>query len=327
VVKKDVMKDKKVKKEKKDTPFWKRFLIMLGLFILACVFYSVAASLFILDEWLWGLILFLLGITVNIFIFIKGRKGAAILGVFLLIGAIISIAGVSFFSFLLNGGKLQEISQIEQNQILENKSENIENLFYGFENKNYTAFSRDLNDKMRERYDKIAFSKLYSELGKTILKNCSTAGRTKTGDDVVLCEVESQNKKTSWDMRFSKNNTIWGLYVEDIYPNVTLTVKSENTANSINILWDNRKTELKAGENQVLLILDVSVKNNENKKIRIHTSKFLNEKYNYNLIEEDYIPTDCKIIRNVDIEAYGVKEGCLIFAVYEGYEEGNVTLM
>ena len=322
------VKENKVKvEEKKETPYWKRFLIMLGLFILTIGLYTSVVSLFILEQWTWGWILFLLGIAANIFIFVKGRKGAVILGVFLLIGAIISVLGVGLLSFFFNGGGLQELSLEEQNQILASKGENIENLFYGFANKNYTIFSRDLNDKMKGRYDMATFSNLYDSLGKISLRNCSTAARTKTGYDVILCEVEAQNKKTSWDIRFDENSTIWGLYIEDIYPNVTATIKSNKTADSINIRFNGARTQLNAGENQVLLILNVAIRSNENETIRIHGAQFLNEKYTYDLISEKYVPIDCSLIRNIDIKSGEVKEGCLIFSVYEDYQGGTIRVL
>jgi len=318
----------KVKEIKKKTPFWKRFLIMLGLFILALVFYSLAATLFFLQEWTGGLVLSLLGLAVNIFIFIKGRKGAAILGVFLLLGGIFSMAGLSFVGFLFGGDDLKELSIAEQNQILASHGESIENLFYGYQHKNYTIFSRDLNYIMVGRYDKIAFANLYDELGSIIFRNCSTAARTSTGDrDIIFCDVEFLTKKTLWDIRFSENGSIYGLYTEDVHPNIIITFKLNKTADSINVKYKGSKTVLNADENRVYIIFSVSVKNNEDKAIKIHNSQFLNEKYSYDSVEEEYTPTDCVLFRDVSLQAGEVKEGCFIFLVYEDYQNGTISVI
>lgn len=320
--------DKGVKEVKKETPFWKRFLVLFGLFILAFVFYALASTLLFLQEWTGGLVLSLLGLAVNILILIKGRKGAVILGVFLLIGAIFSMAGLGFVGLFFGGGGLKELSLAEQNQVLAIHGESIENLFYGYQHKNYTIFSRDLNYIMVDRYDKIAFANLYDELGSIIFRNCSTAARTDTGDnDVVFCDVEFLNKKTSWDIRFNENGSIFGLYIDDVHPNITITFKLNKTVDSINVRYKGSKTTLDAGENRVYIIFSASVKNNEEEAIKIHSSQFLNEKYNYNSIEDEYTPTDCVLFRDVSLQAGEVKEGCFIFSVYEDYQNGTISVI
>jgi len=72
----------------------------------------------------------------------------------------------------------------------------------------------------------------------------------------------------------------------------------------------------------------VSVKNNEDEAIKIHSSQFLNEKYNYDSIGEEYTPTDCVLFRDVTIQAGSeAKEGCFIFSVYEDYQNGTISVI
>ena len=314
--------EKKTNGEKKRGSFWMKFFIILGLFVAALVCYNFTSAMFIIGKWFLGIILLLAGLTANIFIFIKGKKIAVMIGVVFLIGSMILILIFSFFGL----GTTKEISPEEQQKILDNKKENIENLFNGIGNKDYPAFSRDLNDRMKEKYDKITFFSLYDELGKIISENCSKAAKSSTGDDVVLCEIESENKKTSWDMRFNDNSKIWGLYIENIYPNVTINIKSKNLTKTINILQNGVKTLLSSSdENYLFLVLDVSIKNNEDKSIKTHDFKFASGGYSFSLIQEEYEPAECSLIRKADFEIDEEKQGCLIFMIPEGYQEGIVT--
>jgi hypothetical protein len=321
---KSIKKKGEGEKPKKEWHFFKRFFTITGAFVLAFMFYITAYIFDFFANYFWVTLFSLLGLAMNIFIFIKGKKVAVILGFFFLIGSLVFLFLFTTMSF--SGEKYT--SSVEQQQILTNEEENIGNLFNGFETQNYSAFSRDFEDYLKDngRFDPVTFMNYYNNLGKIISKNCSKASKENVyGGFQIYCNVESENERTTWNIWFNNQTSISELFIDPVFPNVTIKVNSEEIADLINISSNGQNYKLNPPTGEIFLIFNVNVKNNENESTETHNFKFISGGYSFSLVSKEYTPTDCSLLRNFSLEQGEEKEGCLIFMTYEVYKEGNIT--
>ena len=314
----------KVKEIKKEPSFLKRFFRTFGLIFVSFCFYVYATGMLVAGKWIFGIILFLVGLTANVYIFIKGRK-AAIIFTSLFLGVTIIMMG---FLIVRSLGISVPTSEEDKLFILQNESENIENFFDGLEDRNYTAFSRDLNEDMKIQYDNLTFFSIHDELGEFFSRNCSDAAKSNIGDKIVYCDIEAENARTYWGVYFNKNDKIRYFGFVEMPPNVTIEIQSKEVVKSINIIDENgKRTEMSSAEDAVYLVFDVSIKNNKDAETRVHEFKFLTNKYLYSLISDENTPTDCNLIREGVFKANETKQGCLIFYVGEIYTEGTISVI
>ncbi|MEK6895578.1 MAG: DUF4352 domain-containing protein [Nanoarchaeota archaeon] len=309
---------KEVKKEIEDS-FLKRFFIITCFFILATIFFITSVVFFSKTSLLYGFIFFLFGVMFNIFIFIKGGKIAIIFGSFFLALWIIII----LISAIISLGLTKEISPEEQKAMIEGKKGITDNLFNSIDAGNYEGFLKNLDDKMKERYDKLTFLNMKNGMGKIILWDCPKAKKATGGFPVVICEVESENKRTSWDIRFDNTEKIWLLSISEILPNVTVEVKTKKVEKDIIVSQEGKSVQLNPPEGGIFLVFDVSIKNNEEKILRVHDFKFASKDYSFGQISDEYEP-DCNLLRKVELKPGETKSGCLVFVGFEGYSEGEI---
>lgn len=301
-------------------------LRIFGFFILEFIFLITSMTLFSSGKMLYGLFAFIATLSINIFIFIKGKKVAAIFGALFLIFVLVVSVMAAIYGFSLT----KEVSEDEKQQILEEKKESIDNLFEGYESRDYNKFSRDLNELMKEKHDKIEFLQLREGFGNLISKDCSDASKSTIGGSVVLCEIEFENVKTGWDIRFTGGNEIWGLYFQVIVPELNLEIKNKSITKSLQIVSEGQELnfELNNEENSedIFLIFEVSLKNEKDEKIEIHSFNFDTGVYAFGqMIPKEY-SLKCNNILPGAFAPNEEKEGCLVFIVTEGYEEGEIKI-
>lgn len=301
------------------------FLFILGLFAVEFIFFILLIICFYKGNMWTGLIFLVLSITTNILIFIKGKKIAIIFGVLFLI----FILFVSFFVAIYGFGQTKEISEEEKQQILEKKKEVIDNLFDGYDSADYEKYSGDLSDSMKEQHDKIEFIQLRETFGRIISRDCSNASKSTMGGPVVLCNVEFENAKTRWDIRFNTwDEKIWGLYFEVINPEVELQIKNKRILNEISTTFNGSEAFFKpANDEEILLIFDINIKNNKKEMVKIHSFTFESGKYSFDqLIFKEGYSLECNNLVSENLESNEEKEGCIIFIVIKGYTDGEIKV-
>ncbi len=301
----------------------KRILIVVGLFILTYILLSFAAAMFIIGQGIAASVLTILFLASNIMIFIKGRKIAAVLGTLLMI---YGLCFVGMFALLFLGTPV-EIGSNEKQAIIANKSDAIDNLFQGYIENNYTLFSRDLNDNMKGRFDIAAFAEWHASFGKLDSKECLNAKKQKGGGFYVICEGEFENKRVRFNIGINeKDNVIWHLDTEVIPLNLTLAVSSKKTATLLAAMQKNETINLAPREGNVFLILNATIKNNENTSRIMHSYRFYYAgRYYVGPISEDY-ETGCRLQKATEIKADETKEGCIVFDVKEESIDGSFAV-
>lgn len=272
-----------------------------------------------------GLIFLILAITTNILIFIKGKKIAVIFGVLFLLFILFVSLVLTIYGF----GQTKEISKEEKQQILEDKKEVVDNLFEGYDSANYEKYSRDLSDSMKEQHDKIELLQLKEGYGKIISKDCLDASKSTMGGPIVLCNVEFENAKTRWDIRFNSwDNEIWGLYFEVINPEVELTINKKEVLDKISTIFEGNKLFFKPiNDAEILLVFDISIKNNQKEEVKVHNFIFESGGYSFDqLIFEEEYSLECNNLVSEILSPNEEKQGCVIFSVVKGYEEGELKV-
>jgi len=300
----------------------KRVLIVIGLFILTFILLSFAAAMFFLGRGIAASVLTILFLASNIMIFIKGKKIAAVFGTLLMLYGLFSV-GMSALVFI---GTPAEIGSNEKQAIIANKSDVIDNLFQGYIENNYTIFSRDLNDNMKGRFDIAAFAEWHADFGKLTSKECLNAKRQKGGGFYVICEGEFENKRVRFNMGINENdNMIWHIDTEVMPLNLTLAVSSKKTTTLLAAMQKNETINLVTREGNVFLILNATIKNNENASRIIHSYRFYAGRYYVSPISEDY-ETGCSLQKATEIKADETKEGCIVFDVKEESIDGSFAV-
>lgn len=297
---------------------------ILGLFFLEFILFMILIWAFYSGHMWVGLIFLILSIITNIIIFIKGKKIAVIFGVLFLIFILFVSLVIAIYGFSLT----KEISEEEKQQILEDKKELVDNLFEGYDSTDYEKYSRDLSDSMKEQHDKIELLQLRDGFGKIILRNCLDASKDAMGGSVVLCDVEFENAKTRWDIRFNSwDNEIWGLYFEVIIPEIELTINKKEILNEISMILNGEDVTLKPGYKEVFLVFDVSIKNNQEGEVKIHSFTFESGGYSFGqlVFEEEYV-LKCNNLVLETLTSNEEKQGCIMFSVVEGYTEGEIKV-
>lgn len=297
----------------------KRVILVFSLFFLSIIFSITSASLFYNRHLAVAVIFFILFLVSNIMVFRKGKKVAAVFGALALIfNLFVAIMGIIMYI-----GSPTNVTEQEKMAILENKKEAVDNLFNGYTDGNYSKFSRDLDDKMKTRYDKVQFLRLHDEFGGLVSKDCPNAQKDVMGA-VVICEGDFENKMVRFDIHFS-DNEIWELYINPVQPNVTVTVNSKNVTKMLQVLYNGTKVDLQPQKDSIFVILDLSIKNNEARKTKVHSYKFQADKYLFGSIAQDY-DIGCDSLGMIELAANEAKRGCVIFSVIEGYTEGSVVI-
>lgn len=297
---------------------------IFGLFIFGFILFIISVIYFFKGTHIYGVIFLVLAIALNITIFIKGRKIAVIFGVLFLIFILFVSVAVAIYGF----GLTKEITEEEKIQILEEKKELIDNLFEGYESGDYEKYSRDLDDSMKEKHDKIELMQLREMFGKIISRDCSDALKSTIGGPVILCNVEFENAKTIWDIRFNTwDSKIWGLYFEVINPEIELIINKKEIVNEISATFNNNEVIFKSGDEEVYLIFDVIIKNNQEEEVVIHGFTFETGKYFFEqlIFEEEYV-LECNNLVSETLAPNQEKQGCIMFEVVEGYTDGEIKI-
>ncbi len=301
-----------------------RFLIF-GLFVLEFIFFMILIWAFYSGRMWTGLIFLILSIIINIIIIIKGKKTATIFGVLFLIFILFVSVAVAIYGF----GLTKEITEEAKIQILEEKRELIDNLFEGYESGDYNKYSRDLDDSMKEQHDKIELIQLREGFGKIISRDCSNALKSTMGGPVILCKVEFENAKTIWDIRFNTwDGKIWGLYFEVINPEIELQVLNKRILSEISVICDgNEGISKPSSEEGVLLVFDISIKNDQEDQTTIHSFEFETKGYSFGqLIFDEGCSLECNNLVSEVLAPNEEKQGCVIFSVIEGYTDGEIKV-
>lgn len=247
----------------------------------------------------------------------------------LLVAGLLCIVLVIFGLFpilnkALHPGTSTTIGDKEKQEILESKKAFIDNLFNGYIGQDYTGFSNDLDDKMKERWDEPEFLRLYNDYGNLIMKDCSGLEKS-FGSVTVLCSAEFENKRAKVSINFDLANKINGLSIIAAKPNVKVFVNSNKTTESLKITSNNTRKTLVPPEEYLFMILDVTVTNNENNSASVHAYKFDAGNYVFDALEPEYRP-DCNMLLSGKLKANEIITGCLVFSVQKGYEEGSVVV-
>ncbi len=298
--------------------------LIFGLFILEFILFIISTVYFYQGNHIIGLIFLVLAVASNVIIFVKGRKIATIFGVLFLIFILFISLGTAIYGFSLT----KQISEEEKTQILEEKKEPVDTLFKGYESGDYDKYSRDLSDSMKEQHDKIEFIQLREGFGKIISRDCSSASKSTMGGPVVLCNVEFENAKTRWDIRFTNENEIWGLYFEVINPEIELQVLNKKILSEISVICDgNEGISKPSSEEGVLLVFDISIKNDQENQVTVHSFTFESKGYSFGqLIFEEGCSLECNNLVSEVLAPNEEKQGCIIFSVVEGYTDGEIKV-
>ncbi|MBS3172431.1 hypothetical protein J4438_02540 [Candidatus Woesearchaeota archaeon] len=289
------------------------------LFVIGFITFMFTASFFFKGDMLWGTILFFITLGVNILIFIKGNKSAVVFGTICLIVFLISSIATCLYGLSLT----KSVSPEESDSILEENKEITDNLFESYNNKDYVSFSKDLSDGMKERYDKIYFDNFRSTFGKIVNKNCSGSKSNLMGN-AVLCSSETEVAYVKWDIRI-QNQSIYGLYHETIPLDLELEIKNKNITNKINVDTKEGSTILQTEEGEVLLVFDIKLKNKD-EQVKLHRFEYKTEKYSFSQL----IPTEgsltCNNLFNLVLNPNEEIDGCVVFGITEGFEEGKIII-
>ncbi|MFH0831693.1 MAG: hypothetical protein V1886_02395 [archaeon] len=298
----------------------KRIMIVLGLFILSLVFLMVSASFFYSGMSLWGAVLSALFIASTVMMFRKGKKLAAAAGILMLLFALVMIVP----SLLVSLGTPVSISEQEKQEILAKNHDGIDNFFRGFAERNYSIFSRDFNENIANRWNSAAFAQASISLGDFVSNDCYDAKKVVNSPE-VLCRAEFRNAAAEIAIGFNaENNGIWTLFIETIAPNATLILNSKSTAESLKITFNNEPNILNASKGSIFVIVNATIKNNEQKILKIHTYKFSAGGYTFSILNPDYKP-ECDVLP-YELKANETRTGCLVFSVDKSGTEGNVVM-
>lgn len=302
---------------KKDKHSSKKLVFFL--FVIGFVTFMTTASLFFKGNMLWGAIFFIVTLGINILIFVKGNKSAVVFNTICLIIFLISSIATCLYGLSLT----KEVSQEESDLILQENKAIIDNLFESYNNENHVLFSKDLSDGMKERYDKIYFDNIRSTFGKIVNKNCSGSKSNLMGNAIV-CSSETEVAYVKWDVRI-QNQSIYGLYHETMPLDLELEIKNKNITNEISIETKEGLTILQTEEGESLLVFEVKLKNKD-EQVKLHKFEYKTDKYSFSQLVPAGGSLTCNNLFNISLNPQEELEGCIVFGITEGFEEGKIII-
>lgn len=319
---------KEPKEPKKETGEKSRIIEKLGYISL---FFIVSGIAFFL--WLAGIVFLLLSfLTVAIVLFvivliagiwiIKHRGFLVkLMACFLLLLFVIGALLVVFYYV----GSPKEIKGEERETILTVASPMVENFLNGYNNKDYTAISRDFMKELKNLTSPETFPQAYNLYGKYISKGEARILK-QTGKEGIAIEYPAEFEKASlaFSLIFLKINESYSIAgygfnsVKLKEKSTEFNITKEKVLESIETSKLNHFPE----EGKEYKYFDVYLKNNNSFFISVNKISFYAvDNYIYSNLDFERYPDlkeFCKPFEIGELKSYETEEGCIIFILPKG---------